>query len=432
MPSLPFPPGFLWGAATSSHQVEGNNTLNDWYTWEKRVQPAEKWSGLASDQWNRWEEDVELKWSGLASDQWNRWEEDVELIRDLGHNAHRLSLEWSRIEPRPGEFDEAALDHYQQLLQALHAKGIKTVVTLHHFTNPLWLSEMGGWLSSCVVKRFTTYVEVVIKKLGADIDILLTINEPGVYAFMSYQAGFWPPQVKSSWQMQRVLWNMARAHRAAYPIIKRHFPALPVGIAQNMTTFETVHPTSWRERFAAHWMAAVNNFSFYWFSGWKTHDVLGVNYYFHRRLDATGRRWPRFQDPQETNRPTSDLGWELFPEGLGRIVRSLKKHKKPILITEHGLADADDSRRPQFIQDSLSHLSSAIADGAPVIGYLHWSLLDNFEWADGFTPRFGLVEVDYVTQARTPRASAWLYKEIITAPPTLPTVERAPEFPTRS
>ncbi len=198
-----------------------------------------------------------------------------------------------------------------------------------------------------------------------------------------------------------------------------------------MTTFETVHPTSWRERFAAHWMAAVNNFSFYWFSGWKTHDVLGVNYYFHRRLDATGRRWPRFQDPQETNRPTSDLGWELFPEGLGRIVRSLKKHKKPILITEHGLADADDSRRPQFIQDSLSHLSSAIADGAPVIGYLHWSLLDNFEWADGFTPRFGLVEVDYVTQARTPRASAWLYKEIITAQPTLPTVEHAPGFPTR-
>jgi beta-glucosidase/6-phospho-beta-glucosidase/beta-galactosidase len=130
-------------------------------------------------------------------------------------------------------------------------------------------------------------VEVVIKKLGADIDILLTINEPGVYAFMSYQAGFWPPQVKSSWQMQRVLWNMACAHRAAYPIIKRHFPALPVGIAQNMTTFEAVHPTSWRERFAAHWMAAVNNFSFYWFSGWKTHDVLGVNYYFHRRLDAT-------------------------------------------------------------------------------------------------------------------------------------------------
>jgi beta-glucosidase len=394
MNPLPFPAGFLWGAATSSHQVEGGNVRNDWWAWEERTQPS-------------------AKRSGQACDQWNCWKEDVDLMQELGHNAHRLSLEWSHIEPQEGVFDEAALTHYKKLLQALRARGIKTIVTLHHFTNPQWLSEKGGWLQSCVVKQFTRYAEVAVKNLGTEIDVLLTINEPGVYAFMSYQAGLWPPQEKSSWKMLRVLRQMARAHRATYAMVKRHFPTLQVGIAQNMTTFEAVHPNSLRERFAAHWMSLFNNLSFYWLSGWKTHDLLGVNYYFHRRLDVTGKLWPTFQDPKETQRTVSDLGWELFPEGLGRIVRALKKYQKPVLITEHGLADADDSRRPAFLYESLRHLSLAWSEGVPVIGYLHWSLLDNFEWADGFTPRFGLVEVEYATQKRTPRPSALLYRTLI-------------------
>lgn len=170
MTDLSFPNGFLWGAATSSHQVEGGNVANDWWAWEKRVQP-------------------EIKQSGNACDQWNRWPSDVELISELGHNAHRLSLEWSRIEPEPDVFDEATLSHYADILQALRAKGIKTVVTLHHFTNPEWLAALGGWSSSCVVKYFVRYVDVVTRRLGSEIDMLLTINEPGVYAFMSYQIG---------------------------------------------------------------------------------------------------------------------------------------------------------------------------------------------------------------------------------------------------
>lgn len=394
MQPIPFPPNFLWGAATSSHQIEGGNINNDWWDWEGRVQPPEKRSGETSDQWNR-------------------WPEDAVLMEDLGHNAHRLSLEWSRIEPQEGIFDEAALAHYKELLKILQAHGIKTVVTLHHFTNPQWLAAGGGWSSSCVVKRYTRYATQVVATLGEHIDYLITINEPGVYAFMSYQTGIWPPQERSSLKMFRVLWNMARAHRAAYTLIKQHSPHLPIGIAQNMTTFEPVHPKSWRERIAAALLHRFNNFSFYWLTGNATHDFLGVNYYFHRRLDATGRLWPRFQSPEETNQPMSDLGWELHPTGLGAIVRSLRGKQKPILITEHGLADADDSRRPAFLEESLRSLSDAVRDGVPVIGYLHWSLLDNFEWADGFTPRFGLIEVDYKTQKRTPRTSALLYKEII-------------------
>lgn len=394
MDSFPFPKDFWWGAATSSHQVEGTNQNNDWWAWEQRVQPTEKRSGMACDQWNR-------------------WREDVELIQSLGHNAHRLSLEWSRIEPEPGVFDESVLAHYRELLDTLQRKGIKTVVTLHHFTNPQWLVELGGWSASCVVKRFRSYAAKVIAELGSSIDLLLTINEPGVYAFMSYQVGTWPPQERSWLKMICVLWHMAQAHRAAYKLIKQQLPSLPVGIAQNMATFEPVHATNWRERFAARWMSAFNNRSFYWVSDLKTHDVLGVNYYFHRRLDVSGKLWPRIQDPKETNRPISDLGWELFPEGLGAVVRSLKSYKKPILITENGLADADDSRRPAFLEKSLQSISKAIQDDIPVIGYLHWSLLDNFEWADGFTPRFGLVEVDYKTQERHPRPSAILFKEIL-------------------
>jgi beta-glucosidase len=385
---------FLWGAATSSHQVEGGNQLNDWWEWEKRVQPK-------------------AKHSGIACDQWVRWEEDVTLIKELGQNAHRLSLEWSRIEPTEGTFDEAALAHYKNLLQTLHRNRIMTVVTLHHFTNPQWLMANGGWTNACVVKRFGRYVQKVIEALGDEIDIVLTINEPGVYAFMSYQVGAWPPQERGVWKMARVFWNMSRAHRAAYKIIKQHYPSLPVGIAHNVSTFEPVHPKSLRERFAARFYSWFNNQLFYSLSGQKTHDILGLNYYFHRRLDAKGRLWPRFQDPKETERSVSDLGWELFPEGLGRAVDLLKGYNKPILVTEHGLADAADSQRPAFIQESLNVLLKRRAIGAPVIGYLHWSLLDNFEWADGFEPRFGLVEVDYTTQKRKPRRSAEVYRDLI-------------------
>lgn len=391
---LSFPEDFLWGAATSSHQVEGGNTLNDWWAWEQTLPLSDSRSNQACNHWNT-------------------WKADVQLIHELGHTAHRLSIEWSRIEPESGVFDEGAIAHYRDVLRGLKARGIKTVVTLHHFTNPKWLAAQGGWLKSCVVKRYLRYVEKVVRELGSEMDFILTLNEPGVYAYMSYRAGLWPPQKKSSLKMLRVLWHMARAHRAAYELIKQLSPATPVGIAQNMSTFEPVHPTSWQERFAARWLHAFNNLSFYWLSDWKTHDVLGINYYFHRRLDATGRIWPGFQDPHETNRPVSDLGWELHPEGLGGILQSLIRYHKPLLVTEHGLADAADSRRPKYLTESLEGVSQAIQAGAPVVGYLHWSLLDNFEWADGFMPRFGLVEVEYATQKRTPRPSAFLYKKII-------------------
>lgn len=392
MSSPHFPTHFLWGSATSSHQVEGGNTHNDWWAWEQT-----RSEGLRSV---------------VACDHWNRWREDIDLLKSLGQNAYRLSLEWSRIEPTEGAFDQEALTHYKEVLQYCRAQNITTVVTLHHFTNPLWIRDQGGWTSTKTIKDFCRYAETVLSFLGTEIDLLITINEPQVYSFMSYTIGAWPPNVKSEAASARVMWNMSRAHRAVYQISKRLLPHLPVGIAYNMTTFEA-HNGTWRERFFAKWFDLFNNRSFFWLTGMRTHDFFGLNYYFHRRLDGSRSFIPSFVDPKQIGKDTSDLGWELYPSGIGKLARSLACHEKPILITEHGLADAEDTRRPSYLKESLKSLLEAKRDGAPVIGYLHWSLLDNFEWADGFEPRFGLVEVDFKTQERTPRGSALVYKEFI-------------------
>lgn len=391
---LRFPPHFLWGSSTSAHQVEGGNANNDWWAWEQSRPPEFR--------------------SGDAADQWHRWREDIDLLKSLGQNAYRLSLEWARIEPTEGTFDMEAISHYKEVLSYCRAQGIATAVTLHHFTNPLWVRDQGGWTSSKTANSFAKYADKALEHLGPEIDLLLTINEPQVYAFMSYQAGAWPPQGRSMVASAKVMWNMARAHRKAYALIKNRFPQLPVGIAYNMTTFEAHHDT-FKERFFARLYDLFNNRSFYWLSGLATHDFLGINYYFHRRLDGSRSFVPTFADPVALGKTVSDLGWELCPEKLGSLVRSLRPLDKPIIITEHGLADADDSRRPTFIQESVASLLAAKRDGTNVIGYLHWSFMDNFEWADGFGPRFGLVEIDYKTQARKPRGSAYSYKETIEA-----------------
>lgn len=387
-----FPKPFLWGSATSSHQVEGGNHANDWWAWEQsRPEPYR---------------------SGTACDSWNRWEEDLQLAQDLGHNSYRFSIEWSRIEPEEGRFDEDAIAHYQNILQACRTRGIVSVVTLHHFTNPRWFSDKGGWLQSTAPQQFARYAEHCLRQLGTHIDLLLTINEPQVYAFMSYQIGVWPPQHASKWESTRVMWYMAKAHRRVYALAKKLCPSLPVGVAYNMTTF-AAEDDRWITRAYTKFASIVANRSFYWVSGYRTHDFFGVNYYFHRRLRCRSFFMPEIVDPKHLGLPTSDLGWELYPEGVARVVTELGSQGKPILITEHGLADAVDTRRATYLEASLRHLLMAKRLGAPLIGYLHWSLLDNFEWADGFTPRFGLVEVDYATQRRTPRASAYVYKRII-------------------
>lgn len=333
-------------------------------------------------------------------------------MQELGHNAYRFSLEWSRIEPQEGVFDTEAITRYRSMLEACRARGITSVVTLHHFTNPQWFAARGGWTRSSNADAFVRYASHCLDKLGGLIDLLITINEPQVYAFMSYQLGAWPPQHRSHQEGLRVMWNMAKAHKRVYKLAKTLFPSLPVGIAYNMTSF-AAEDGSWLTRAYARICALGNNHLFYWMTGYVTHDFFGVNYYFHRRLRRKHGFIPEIIDPKELGKPVSDLGWELFAEGVVRVLEPLTRHRKPILITEHGLADADDSRRPQYLKESVAALMQAKAQGIPLMGYLHWSLLDNFEWADGFGPRFGLVAVEYGTQKRTPRRSAYMYRDLI-------------------
>ncbi len=358
---------FLFGAGTSAHQVEGGNRNNDWWAWEQ-TRPAH------------------LR-SGRACDQWNRYEEDIALAAQLGHSAHRISLEWSRIEPVQGSFSRAAIEHYRNVLLAIRGHGMKPFVTLHHFTNPLWVSRFGGWESSRTPELFSRYAAYVAQHLGDLVDFWVTINEPMVYASQSYAKGVWPPQKKSWHATWRVVRNLAKGHIAAYRAIHRALPHARVGIAKHVIAHMPFFADAWFNR------------AFFLFTK-NTHDFIGINYYFTYGSDS----WAG---------PRSDMGWPIIPGNLIDVILSMRRYKKPIYITENGLADARDALRADFIRSHLRAVEEAQRKGADVRGYLHWSLIDNFEWADGFAPRFGLVAVDYETMQRTVRPSAYVYRAII-------------------
>ena len=371
--------GFLYGACTSAHQVEGNSVNNNWWQWEQSRLPQFR--------------------SGIACDHWNRYEEDIALAHKLGHTAHRLSIEWSKIEPVEGKFDISAIRHYRAVLMELKKYNMKSFVTLHHFTNPLWLEKQGGWESPQTAERFARYVTYCAQHLGDLVDFWVTINEPMVYAVQSYYKAVWPPQKNNLFTMLGVMHNLSKGHLRAYRILHRITPDTPVGLANSLVAYVPEHP----ERVMSKLKARVSNwfFNHRFFSLIKNkQDFLGVNYYFTNHS-------------YESHAVRSDLGWIVSPEGFTNVLLDMRRYKKPMYITENGIADAHDVNRAEFIRSHLRAIETAQKQGADVRGYLHWSLIDNFEWADGFTPRFGLIAIDYRTQERTIRASAWVYKAII-------------------
>lgn len=394
--TLEFPEDFLWGAATSSHQVEGNNVNNDWWAWEKKHQPKDKQSGLACDQYNR-------------------YEEDFDLAKSLNHNAHRLSLEWSRIEPEEGIYSQDAIDHYKEVLKALKDRGMSVMLTLHHFTNPQWITKKGGWEDGKTPISFEKFVKRIVPEFNQYVDLWVTINEPTVYAFMCYFTGVWPPQKKGKWATFQAYRHLAEAHTRAYHTIHKLLPNAQVGIAQNVSTFQSFHHHSFREVLAELLADVFTNHVFYNLTGRNTHDFLGLNYYFNRYIsfNGEGEKLPSIVDIETTKKEVTDMGWEIYPEGIFNAIMDFSDYHIPIYITENGLASTNDDRRARFLIAYLKEIYHAIQTGAKVKGYFHWSLIDNFEWADGFVPRFGLVEVDFKTQKRTPRPSAYLYAEII-------------------
>ncbi len=391
--TLKFPEGFLWGAATSAHQVEGNNIHNDWWAWEQNRPPEYR--------------------SGQACDQYHLYEQDFDLAKDLNHNAHRLSIEWSRIEPNEGEFNLEAIEHYKKVLKALKQRKMSVMLTLWHFTLPLWMAKKGGWENGQTPQFFERYVKRIVPEIAEYVDLWVTLNEPGVYIYETYIAREWPNSKKTFAGQIKTFFNLASAHKKVYKFLHQSFPAgKPVGIANNIMSLEPYHKHSIIEQMAVVLNDLFTNHLFYFFTK-GTHDFLGINYYFHARFKHKGLI-PQKVGSSPQAHDVSDLGWEIYPEGIFDVLTDLSDDI-PIYITECGIATTNDDRRNRFLISYLQEVARAIKSGVNVRGFFYWSLIDNFEWQRGFEPRFGLIEVDYATQKRHLRTSALTYAEIIAA-----------------
>ena len=403
---LKFPNEFLWGAATSAHQVEGG-TKNDWTEWEKTN--AEHLAKEAKTKWQPWQQEQFPEMfesqnyiSGRACDHFNHFHEDFDIAKSLGHNAHRFSIEWSRIEPEEGKFDEKEIEHYRQVILALRARGLEPFITLWHWTMPVWFVEKGGFQKNDNIKYFVRFCKMIVEKFKDEIKFWIVLNEPEIYAGNSYLKGTWPPQKKNFISYFFVMRNLIKAHREVYKKIKKINLDIQVGVAKNNIYFEACgdrYVNSFLKKIIDWW------WNFYFLNQIKNQqDFIGLNHYFHNRID--------YGFNKNDNKKISDLGWELYPEALFFVLKDLKKYNKPIYITENGLADAIDKNREWFIKESLKNIYKAISEGVNVRGYFYWSLLDNFEWDKGFWPRFGLVEIDYQTMERKIRPSAQEYAKI--------------------
>jgi len=379
-----FPDDFFWGTATASHQIEGNNTNNDWWDGEKKGLPR----------------------SGQACDSYNRYEEDFNLAKKMHNNAHRFSIEWSRIEPKEGKFDEKEIEHYRKIVYALRLRGLEPFVTLHHFTIPIWLAKKGGWTNKNISRYFERYVKFVAERIGKDVKFWATINEPNVVTSIGYIAGFWPPFRKKDFSGCILsLLNMIKAHKHAYKVLHKYNSHAQVGIDMHIAYYE---PGSKMFGFGSSVLADIAKYySHYWFLDKikEFQDFLGINYYRHFQVSIMGIH--------EGRGKISDFEWEIYPRGIYKIAKeAFQRYRKPIYILENGIADADDDQRPDFIKSHLMWLQRAISEGVDIKGYFHWSLLDNYEWAEGFTKRFGLVEVDFNSFKRTVRHSGKVYAKI--------------------
>lgn len=402
-----FPPNFFWGAAASSHQVEGHNT-NNWNEWEARN--AKRLAKEAKTKWSEWQRNKFPEMfhpdnyiSGTACDHYHRFREDFDIAKSLGLNAFRFSLEWSRLEPEPGIFDTRAIEHYREVIRALRERKLEPFVTLWHWPLPLWLANQGGIKNRKFEFYFSRYARRITREFNSDVRFWITFNEPDVYITNAYLRGLWPPQEKSLYSCFKVFRVLVKSHRLAYQAMKKIDPSAQIGIAKSNVYFEA-QPNNFLNRSLKQLADFIWNFL--WLNKIKYHsDFIGLNHYFHNRIKNGFNK--------NENKIISDLGWELYPEGIYHVLKDLARYQKPIYITENGLADKDDKHRQWFIAETLKNVQKAIDDNVDVRGYFYWSLTDNFEWDKGFWPRFGLVEIDYTTQKRNIRPSAFSYKNII-------------------
>ena len=383
--SVIFPNGFVWGVASAAHQIEGGNWNNDWWAFEHQPGTPCK------------------EPSGDCCDSYHRYAEDIALVREFGFGSYRFSIEWSRIEPEDGEFSRAALDYYRRVLAECHQQGVLPVVTFHHFTTPRWMAALGGWESGLVVDRFARFCERAAGALGDLVSMGCTINEPNALSIVGYVLGAFPPGRSDFDAYARVNANLIAAHRRAYDVLKAGPGDFPVGITVAMGDWWA--PDDGQEVLAK----ARHTHEGQFLEAARGDDFVGVQAYSRTRLDARGMPL----GPADGVDLVPSMGYEYWPQALEVSIRyAADTARTPIYVTENGLGHDDDTRRIAFVTDALHGLDRCLADGIDVRGYFYWSLTDNFEWALGYGPRFGLVSVDRSTFARTPKPSAAWFGEI--------------------
>ena len=418
---MSFPKGFFIGAATAAHQVEGNNIHSDY--WAQELLPHTSFTEP----------------SGLTCDHYNRYEEDIRLLAGAGLNAYRFSIEWARIEPEEGQFDEQEIEHYRKVIACCKAHGVEPIVTLMHFTSPVWLIRKGGWEAETTIDYFRRYASYVTEKLGGELNYICTINEANMglqlaaiakrFQLMAQQAAAKAKNAEGSVQVgmnfEKMMENMKfaaaenaqvfgtpqpqifvssrtpegdilvfRAHQAAKEAIKERYPKIQVGITlsmhdlQAMPGGETFAEDAWDEEFR-HYLPYI-----------ASDDFLGVQNYTRTQYGPQG------QLPCPEGAELTQMDYEFYPEALEHVIRRVHEDfKGNLIVTENGVAVSDDSRRVEFIRRALQGVENCLNDGIPVRGYCHWSLMDNFEWQKGYSMTFGLIAVDRATQTRTPKPS---------------------------
>ena len=412
-----FDDSFLFGTASASIQIEGGDTKNTWYRW--CLEP-----GHIADSSSCFR----------ACDHWNRVEEDTKILADLNIQTYRMSFEWSRIEPEEGVFSEDAIKHYRDEIQLLLSYGIKPIVTLHHFSEPIWFIDMGGWEKTENIQVFLRYSELVTERFGDLVSEWITFNEPNVYTIFGYALGIFPPGGKSLCKIFSLVPKLISAHCNAYKTIhriraERGFKGeTKVGLAMHIRIFDGITPIGkataglvdyiFHRIFLSGFMKGRIHFPLKRESvkvkKGRYADFLGINYYTRNIVEFVFDPtiyFYRFINDSLLNR--SDLGWDIYPEGIYRACkRYYKKFRLPVYITENGISDQKDDRRSGFIKDHLTFVRKAIEEGIPVERYYYWSQMDNFEWNEGERGYFGLYHCDFATQIRTPRYSAKVYADI--------------------
>ena len=404
---LQFPEGFLLGVSSASAQIEGGEVGSNWNDWYHQ---------------GRIKDDSD---PAVADDHWNRWREDCALMAGLHLPIARMGVEWARIMPARGEIDETAIAHYRAELEYMRQLGIRPLLTIHHFSNPMWFERLGGFSKRENLDDFLSFAKLCADRFGDLVSDWITINEPNVYATNGYFFGDWPPGHKSFSETFTVLENMAFCHIRCYQMLHATREAMGysdtmVGFANHLRVFEPENPKNpvqaataraveWLFQGAITQAMSTGVFRLPLKNHWKLPkgeycDFHGVNYY--TRSTVTG-----FADGVRKNSPRNDLGWEIYPDGLPQVAEKLEKLlKRPIWVTENGTCDNQDAFRARYIYE---HLHAMLRSGLPFERYYHWCFCDNFEWLEGESARFGLINVDYATQTRTIKRSGEFYADMI-------------------